>query len=252
MTRLVSGIVLAAAALAMILFLPVLALRVVACGIAALAAHEYLKLVGASAALVAATVVGCWLASSGSAAGLFVVPLLVLFVTAWRVLVQRDTAPTATAGAFAVIYVGVPLGLLVATHASHGWPATVLLIASVAVSDTAQYYTGRLLGRHALAPTVSPKKTVEGALGGVVFGMLFMVLAGGRALPAASPAQLALLGGAVVALGICGDLFESQIKRLAGAKDSGTIIPGHGGVLDRIDALLFAAPAFAFYVGVLA
>jgi phosphatidate cytidylyltransferase len=168
------------------------------------------------------------------------------------VLSTRGPIQTATAGAFAAIYVGVPLGLLVALHARYGSRVTLLLIATVAVSDTAQYYTGRTFGRRPLAPAISPKKTVEGALGGVVFGTLFVAVAGARALPAVSIAQLAVLGGAAVALGICGDLFESQIKRQAGAKDSGALIPGHGGVLDRIDALLFVTPVFALYLGVLA
>jgi phosphatidate cytidylyltransferase len=252
MTRLVSGVAMAAAVLAMILFLPTPLLRLVAGGVAALAAYEYSRLVGAGVWSVGAVWLGCGLASSGSATQLMLVPFVAIAAMTWQVLAEHEKAQSAAVGALSVIYIGLPLGLLVAAHARHGWPVTVLLIATVVVSDSAQYYTGRLLGRHALAPTISPKKTIEGAVGGVVFGTLFMMLGGARALPSASALQLAALGGAVVVLGICGDLFESQIKRQAGAKDSGTIIPGHGGVLDRIDALLFASPAFALYLGVIA
>ena len=112
------------------------------------------------------------------------------------------------------------------------------------ISDTAQYYTGRAFGRRLLAPAISPKKTVEGAIGGFTFGAAIMTVAGAWWLPAIPIALRALLGIVVVALGITGDLFESMLKRSAGVKDSSGLIPGHGGVLDRIDALLFAAPIY--------
>jgi phosphatidate cytidylyltransferase len=135
--------------------------------------------------------------------------------------------------------------MLAAGQILAGWQATLLLLGTVVVSDSAQYYTGRAFGRRPLAPAISPKKTIEGALGGVVFGTLFMTLAGAAVLPS-GPAGRALLGAAIVVLGIIGDLFESRLKRAAGMKDSSHLIPGHGGVLDRIDALLFAIPAFYF------
>jgi hypothetical protein len=116
------------------------------------------------------------------------------------------------------------------------------------MSDSAQYYTGRAFGRRPLAPSISPKKTIEGAIGGVVFGIVFMMLAASILLPQVPLLVRGLLGAAVVALGIVGDLFESRLKRLAGTKDSSSLIPGHGGVLDRIDALLFATPAFYYVV----
>jgi phosphatidate cytidylyltransferase len=129
-----------------------------------------------------------------------------------------------------------------------GWHATVLLVGLVIISDSAQYYSGRMFGRHALAPAISPKKTIEGAVGGLAGGTAFMMLAGSRVFPSASLLSLGVLGGSIVVLGVCGDLFESRLKRLAGVKDSAALIPGHGGILDRIDALLFAAPAFYVYL----
>ena len=252
MTRVLSGVVLAAAALGAILFLPYPLLRLLVCVVALLAALEYLRLTRSDARLAGVAFVACWVAAEGSAAALATLILIVIATLSWQLLVRRDPVHHAAAGALAPIYVSGPLGLLAATHARYGWRATLFLIATIVVSDTAQYYSGRLLGRRPLAPRISPKKTIEGAIGGVVLGAVFAAVAGRQALPFAGIVSLAVLGLVIVTLGICGDLFESQIKREAGAKDSGDLIPGHGGVLDRIDALLFAAPAFYVYLGVTA
>ncbi len=115
---------------------------------------------------------------------------------------------------------------------------------TVIVSDSMQYYSGRLFGRTPLAPLVSPKKTVEGAIGGFIFGTALFAWLGAWWLPAIPVAFRIMLGVTIVALGIAGDLFESMLKRSANVKDSSTLIPGHGGILDRIDALLFAAPVY--------
>jgi phosphatidate cytidylyltransferase len=101
-----------------------------------------------------------------------------------------------------------------------------------------------VFGRRPLAPAISPKKTIEGAIGGFVCGALFLAVVGRWWLPAVPPALRGALGVAIVALGIAGDLFESMLKRSAGVKDSSALIPGHGGILDRLDALLFAAPVY--------
>jgi phosphatidate cytidylyltransferase len=247
MLRLVSGVVLAVAALAAILFLPVVALRVLACVVAALAAREYLRITHSSFVAIVAVVLSCWIASAGSAAYLSVLVWVVLALVVVQVLALGEPLPQAAAGAFAVFYIGVPLGLLVAVHAHLGWPGPVLLMGTVILSDTAQYYTGRLLGRRLLAPAISPKKTIEGALGGVAFGSLFVALAGQWVFPGAPRASMVALGVSMVLVGICGDLFESRLKRTAHVKDSSALIPGHGGVLDRIDALLFATPVFFLY-----
>lgn len=146
------------------------------------------------------------------------------------------------------LYLGLPLGALVATREAAGREALLLLLLTVVVSDTAQYYCGRIFGRRLLAPAISPKKTVEGALGGIVLGTATIVLAGRWWLPNAGLMWRAGLGLAIVMIGIVGDLFESLIKRGAGVKDASRLIPGHGGVLDRIDALLFAAPVYYMFV----
>ena len=154
----------------------------------------------------------------------------------------------AAARFLAMWYIGMPLGMLTAVQAVGGHRATLLLIATVVVSDSAQFYSGRLFGRRPLAPVISPKKTVEGVVGGLVVATVFVTLAGTRVFPSAGRASLVLLGVAIVGLGICGDLFKSRLKRTAGVKDSSALIPGHGGVLDRIDALLFATPAYYLYL----
>ncbi|HEX8707451.1 MAG TPA: phosphatidate cytidylyltransferase [Pyrinomonadaceae bacterium] len=114
-------------------------------------------------------------------------------------------------------------------------------------SDTGAYYTGRALGRHKLAPTISPGKTWEGAIGGMIASLLMAVLAHYwffRELPLKAALPLAAV---LNVLGVLGDLTESALKRGAGAKDAAQILPGHGGLLDRLDSLLFNAPVIYYF-----
>jgi len=256
MIRVLSGIVMAAGALAAILYLPPVGLRVVVSILAAMAAFEYMGLVGVDDSLgrtgfMLVTVYFAWALPTGVSAQLGVVTLFVLFTAgALAVLSKRTSGQQAILGAFSLVYIGMPLGMLAALQIARGWRATVLLIATVVVSDSLQFYTGRLFGRHPLAPAISPKKTVEGAIGGAVAGTLFMTFAGPIVFPEHPRMMLAVLGFVMVLLGILGDLFESRLKREANVKDSSSLIPGHGGVLDRIDALLFVTPAFVIAAGV--
>jgi phosphatidate cytidylyltransferase len=254
MTRLLSGAALAAVALAAILFLPFLGLRLVAALVAVLAAREYLEIIHqdrrsrGSLVVLALVAIVCW---QFSAPGFVDVLWLLLAALAWlaiEVLFRGLTVDRGSARFLAPWYIGMPFGMLVAIHAVGGRRATLLLIATVVVSDTAQYYSGRALGRRPLAPAISPKKTVEGAIGGLIAASLFMTLAGRTVFPVASLVSLFLLGVAIVVLGIGGDLFESRLKRVAGMKDSSALIPGHGGVLDRVDALLFATPVYYLFL----
>ena len=151
----------------------------------------------------------------------------------------------------AMVYLALPMSLLVMIHQDergHAW--ILLLIILVFIGDTGAYYAGNFLGRHKLLPQVSPGKTIEGAVGGMLatvgmgclLNLAFPHLPWGLDL-ARFPWILALLFFVVVSIcGQAGDLFESLLKREAGMKDSGVIFPGHGGLLDRIDALLFAIP----------
>ena len=133
----------------------------------------------------------------------------------------------------------------VAAEASgHRWLLTALAL--VWAADSGAYFAGRHLGRHKLAPTISPNKTIEGAIGGLVAGVAVALAFGSFA--GAGLAQLpalALVAVAAVLASIVGDLVESLLKRQAGVKDSGNVIPGHGGILDRVDGVLAALPVFA-------
>ncbi|HEV8395520.1 MAG TPA: phosphatidate cytidylyltransferase [Vicinamibacterales bacterium] len=253
MTRLVSGVVLALVAVAAIVWLPLVALRVLAAAVAAAAGLEYAGAAGVSrdlsrALIVVMAAITCWWFGMPAFASVAVVTAVVLAWLAVEVLLFGHDITRAAVAVVGAAYVGGPLGLLVAIHARTGWKVTLLLIATVVVSDTAQYYSGRAFGRRPLAPVVSPKKTIEGAIGGLVAAALFMAIAGGRILVGEAPVPLAVLGLSMAAVGICGDLFESSLKRRAGLKDSSSLIPGHGGVLDRIDALLFATPLFYLFL----
>jgi phosphatidate cytidylyltransferase len=114
-------------------------------------------------------------------------------------------------------------------------------------SDTGAYYTGRALGKHKLAPKISPGKTWEGAIGGLVASLLMAVLAHYWFFPDLSLKAALPLAAVMNVFGVVGDLTESALKRGAGAKDAAKILPGHGGLLDRLDSLLFNAPVIYYF-----
>jgi phosphatidate cytidylyltransferase len=149
------------------------------------------------------------------------------------------------AGTFAVVPAWCALVLIHAQQPNgHRWLLVALLI--VWAADTGAYFAGRKFGRHKLSPRISPNKTVEGLAGGALAGVLIGV--GGGVLAGAPIAKLpavALVALVVVLASAVGDLFESLLKRHAGMKDSGNLIPGHGGLLDRMDSVLAALPVFA-------
>lgn len=135
-------------------------------------------------------------------------------------------------------------------YENDGVALIVLVIAAISSGDIAAYYGGSLFGRHALAPELSPKKTIEGTILGLVASTAAATAVGHYWLPDLLSTRAALLGLALGAVGQVGDLFESSLKRGAGSKDSSGLLPGHGGVLDRIDGLLFggcAAYAAVFF-----
>lgn len=152
----------------------------------------------------------------------------------------------------AVIYVGWLLGYGILLHdTSPRGDALVLFVVGVTwVGETAAYLVGSTLGRRPLAPTISPRKTLEGAAAQVVASLATGAVLGAWLLPSCGGAVALLAGGLLGIVGQIGDLAESVLKRSVGTKDTGGLIPGHGGVLDRIDSLLFNLPAF-YYVSVL-
>ncbi len=160
----------------------------------------------------------------------------------------RDAFVRAAVFGMAPIYVGLPLGAAAAIHAAHGPAPLGWLVAVIAGSDSAQYYVGRSIGRRKLAPRVSPGKTIEGLAGGLVAAVIIGAALGPITIAGVSPVGTAVAALIIALVGVTGDLFESLLKRSAGVKDSSSLIPGHGGVLDRIDAYLFAIPAFYLYL----
>ncbi len=261
MVRLVTGVLLAAAVLALVWFADTTVLLIVALVVAGLAVHEYVQLFRALGAHVpavptlVATLVATAMVPFPHVPLDAALPAGLIFIVVWVMATVKsgvgfaEASRGAAAGALAVLYIGLGLGTLVGIHVYGGRGAVLLLMVTIIISDTAQYYAGRTFGRHALAPHLSPKKTIEGAVGGFVAAPLFLVFAAYYLIPAATnQLVLAVLGVGVVIAGVAGDLFESMLKRAAGVKDSSALLPGHGGMLDRIDALLFAAPLFYFYV----
>lgn len=157
----------------------------------------------------------------------------------------RDGALTV----FGVLYLGLTLSTLSMTRLlpQGEWLIFFLLLVTW-TSDTGAYYVGTLYGRHRLAPTISPKKTVEGLVGGLFGAILVAYAARWWFLPELSSLDCLILATLLTITGLWGDLTESAMKRSVGMKDSGGILPGHGGMLDRLDSLLFTAPVFYYYV----
>lgn len=153
---------------------------------------------------------------------------------------------------FGIGYVGFTLSTLTATRSLPLGEVFVFYVALVTwAADTGAYYAGTLWGRHLLAPSISPKKTIEGVVGGFMLALGASFLARESFLPQLQLLDAAILGLVLTGAGLLGDLCESAIKRRTGVKDSGGILPGHGGMLDRLDSLLFTAPTFYYYVTVI-
>jgi phosphatidate cytidylyltransferase len=151
-----------------------------------------------------------------------------------------------------VTYVGWLLGFAILLHALPQGPGLILFLMGVTwAGETAAYVVGSLIGRRRLAPTLSPGKTVEGATAQVVVSIVAAVLLTRWLLPGCGFTFSLAVGGLIGVVGQIGDLAESAIKRSVGTKDTSHIIPGHGGVLDRIDSLLFNIPMFYGYIAVM-
>jgi phosphatidate cytidylyltransferase len=142
-----------------------------------------------------------------------------------------------------VLYIPLMLALLIPIRQMpQGFWMIFTLVFVVFAGDTLALYSGTFIGKHKLCPNISPKKTIEGALGGLGGNLLAGAIMKWTVFPGTAWVKLVVFCLLVGAAGQVGDLFESQMKRASGIKDSGGILPGHGGMLDRIDALLFASP----------
>ena len=148
-----------------------------------------------------------------------------------------------------VCYVNWLLGHAISLRALPDGGYWVLLLVWVTwIGETAAYTVGSLVGRHKLAPGISPGKTIEGAVAQFAASLLAALTAGGWLFPGLRLGDAVAVGVLLGVLGQVGDLVESALKRSVGAKDTGHVIPGHGGILDRIDGLLFNAPVLLYYV----
>jgi phosphatidate cytidylyltransferase len=288
--RVLTAVLLIPIVLVLVLRAPVPVLALVAALVALLAAQELLKLaeaygirpfhwptyifVGLFFLLLAvnpgkATPLLSTVMFAGIAGFLAALAPFVFLVTGMRQDDLSSTLPAATTSAFAFAYVALPLGFLVQLREHWAGAFMILyLLLLVWAGDIFAYFVGRSLGRHLMAPRVSPKKTWEGALASLIASVGVGILLYQYALPISTtllnahlierkdgffalekvPVWPILVLSAVINIAAqLGDLVESLIKRGAGVKDSGTILPGHGGMLDRIDALLFAAPVLWYY-----
>lgn len=182
---------------------------------------------------------------------LVVVPLLGPLLTLFRVGQMSTAALRVCAMGFGPLYVGVPLALLGALrrdlpgNVGPGYVVVAIMFAWFA--DTGGYFAGRFLGKHKLYPAVSPKKTVEGAIGGLAGSVLGAILGHFWFLPSLSLAHGIPLAIVASVFGQAGDFGESLLKRSTGVKDSGAIVPGHGGILDRVDALMLTSAITYLY-----
>jgi phosphatidate cytidylyltransferase len=148
-----------------------------------------------------------------------------------------------------VFYVGWLLSYVLLLRLLINGPYYVFYIFGVVwLGDAAALLVGTLLGRHRLAPSISPRKTFEGALGGVLGSLCGAILGGLWLISHFSLRQCLAVGCMLAVLGQLGDFSESLLKRSAGVKDSGVLIPGHGGILDKVDGILFGAPALYYYI----
>jgi phosphatidate cytidylyltransferase len=254
-TRILSALVLFPVVLGLVWFFPPVATLLLCLVVLGLSCHEYealarrtgLQLVPWLATAVA--IVGFLLFATRTRPILPVLlaPAIVGTLMVLRGRTARESLAETAVMLFPLLYLSVPVAVVVLIRTDFGPATLIALIATQVASDTAQYYTGRALGRTPLAPAVSPKKTREGAIGGLVAAALVLPAFGAWAMPGVPPLLLGAFGALLAVVGIFGDLFESLIKRSVDVKDASGLIPGHGGMLDRIDALIFTTPVF--YVG---
>jgi len=258
--RILTALILAPLALWVVLFASHEVFTYVMMGVIAVAAYEWGMLCGLSGirqtAFAFFSLILMLLAYSYDQAVDYQLLLLVVsatwaILTLWLILQRSELEPH-----HGVFYPGLLIGLallfvawfsVVQIHAieSHGSHLVMILLLMIWIADTAAYFSGRQFGRHKLSPRVSPGKSWEGVIGGLigvaVFGW-FLTLH--EYFQSVNPLLLSLLSMLVAFISVGGDLFESRIKRQRGVKDSGKILPGHGGIYDRIDSVIAAAPVY--------
>ncbi len=177
-------------------------------------------------------------------------PFLLLFIFAAEREDRRNVTGSIAITIMGLFWIGIPLShaVLLRELPDHGGALLINVLVGTFAADTGAYAVGRMFGSHKLAPKLSPNKTVEGLIGGVLFGMLGVWCAG-LYQDWFSGTDALILGAAVALVAPIGDLFESMIKRDLGAKDTGTLFGPHGGLLDRLDAVFFTV-VVGYYVSI--
>jgi phosphatidate cytidylyltransferase len=187
-----------------------------------------------------ATIVGAYYwGQTGLLVGLAVLMVLTFFWSLGGELGAHLVGRMALTG-FGIVWIAMGFAyILLIRDLKHGMALTILLLGCTMVNDTFAYFVGRAFGSHKMAPRISPKKSVEGAIGGII-GSIVAAIVVKIYSPWLSWTYAIAFGAALGFVGQWGDLFESAVKRDFRVKDSGRILPGHGGILDRFDAILFA------------
>ena len=173
-----------------------------------------------------------------------------MFLTAlFRKAPLADSYVEVMQKALGLVYIAAPISFLIPLSqlpSGRKWIMTMILI--IWANDTFAYLVGKSIGKHKLSPQVSPGKTIEGLAGGLIGGFAAIFIFNYFFELKLAPLYALILAAVIGAVGVIGDLAESLVKRSAGVKDSGTLIPGHGGVLDRIDSLIFAIPVMYYFL----
>jgi phosphatidate cytidylyltransferase len=263
MKRILTALVLIPLVLVLVFLGPRWLFTLVTAGVAMLAAWEFLGMAEQGGAMPSRTAVlvaiallflGVYEWPDEAAAIFGILSLALLVYCTFRSPIDRVLADAATA-VFCLLYTGLTLMVLPALRDQPNGPSLItFLLCSVWAGDSVALYVGRAWGRHKLAPTISPNKSWEGSLGslagsllatGALIGLASFILAQWNSVRLSFPDDIwywLLLALVVNVAAQVGDLAESALKRSVGVKDSGSLLPGHGGVLDRVDALLLAAP----------
>ncbi|HUT77067.1 MAG TPA: phosphatidate cytidylyltransferase [Polyangia bacterium] len=264
--RILSALVLLPPVLALIVWAPALAFAGVAVLLAGLSGYEFGSitlpvLLRSGRWLIAVLAAACCAAASagpfldGGASPLLPAILLLapssLLFYMFHPTEQRQSIQAAAFTVAGALYAGglwAFVSLIRSADAAEGWRWLLLLLAAAVLTDTCAYAAGRLLGRRKLAPRISPKKTWAGAVGGALAAVGSVTLVRATLLPDLSWKEVAALGPLLGVFLQLGDLSESFLKRGFAVKDSGNLIPGHGGLLDRVDALLLGAPVVYLFL----
>lgn len=258
MERLLTGIALGAGWLLLLLYGPVPLFWLVACGLGLMALQEYCAMALTGATELALRPFVLLAASLPLLASLFgrlpmVSAAMALAFCCLTFLTLRayqrlpDPFTFLNRAAFGTLYIGfgaAHLPLLFQLPSGNRW--VILLTLVIVASDAGAFFTGSNFGRRKLCPAISPNKTVEGLLGGLGLATVIAMIVGPLLLPSLTFLSSAVAGLILAVVGAAGDLVESVLKRAMGVKDSGTLLPGHGGILDRADSLLLATPVFYY------